>query len=128
MRSTRTMSRRSLITWAEMLVWLGSLITISEGLLISMPIFQALLPSQWRLHPKENPVGVWNPMEKPVWRELGPGNWFTGNFHSGIRMSLLVPQGKDMIWWDCVTLLCYDLHWNNILLPNLQILILCNFC
>lgn len=44
-------------------------------------------------------------MEKPARRELDPGNWSnedffridSAHFHCGIRMSILVPEAKDLM-------------------------------
>lgn len=105
MRLTRIMNRKSLITWAETWDWSESSITILEGWLISMLISQAQFPSQWMFHQKQIQVGVSNPMEKPARRELDPGNWSnedffridSAHFHCGIRMSILVPEAKDLM-------------------------------
>ena len=105
MRLTRIMNRKSPITWAEMWDWSESSITILEGWLISMLISQAQFPSQWMFHQKQIQVGVSNPMEKPARRELDPGNWSnedffridSAHFHCGIRMSILVPEAKDLM-------------------------------
>lgn len=105
MRLTRIMNRKSPITWAETWDWSESSITILEGWLISMLISQAQFPSQWMFHQKQIQVGVSNPMEKPARRELDPGNWSnedffridSAHFHCGIRMSILVPEAKDLM-------------------------------
>ena len=105
MRLTRIMNRKSPITWAETWDWSESSITILEGWLISMLISQAQFPSQWMFHQKQTQVGVSNPMEKPARRELDPGNWSnedffridSAHFHCGIRMSILVPEAKDLM-------------------------------
>ena len=70
-----------------------------------MLISQAQFPSQWMFHQKQIQVGVSNPMEKPARRELDPGNWSnedffridSAHFHCGIRMSILVPEAKDLM-------------------------------